>query len=127
VILVDTSAWVDFFRDERLAGAVDEALGEGLVAVCGPVVLELRRGLAARSRGKVLALLEGCTLLEEPENLWDHAGDLGFSLARRGLNAKSLDLVIAVYALSHDALLLTESRDLRLMAREGVPLRFVQA
>jgi predicted nucleic acid-binding protein len=127
VILVDTSAWVDFFRNERLATSVDEALGEGLVAVCGPVITELRRGLSARTRGKVLALLDGCTLLEEPEDLWVHAGDLGFSLARRGVSAKSLDLLIAVYAMSHDVFLLTADRDFRAMAKAGVPLRFVSA
>ena len=47
MILVDTSAWIDFFRGrDPLAGWVDEALEANDVAVCGPVHTELRRGLA---------------------------------------------------------------------------------
>jgi predicted nucleic acid-binding protein len=127
VILIDTSAWVDFFRGERLADAVDDALADGLAALCGPVITDLRRGLAARNRANVLALLDGCKMLDEPEDLWVHAGDLGFSLGRRGVSPKALNLLVAVYALSHDALLLSAERDFRSMAKAGVPLRLVVA
>jgi predicted nucleic acid-binding protein len=127
VILVDASAWADFFRGGRLAHAVDEALEDGLVSVCGPVLTELGRGLHASSRGKVLALLDGCTLLDAPSDLWVHAGDLGFALVRQGAKVKPLNLLVASYALSHDQLLLSAERDFRLMAKSRVPLRLVGA
>jgi predicted nucleic acid-binding protein len=127
VILVDASAWADFFSGGRLAGAVDEALEDGLVSLCGPVLTQLGRGLQARSRGKVLALLEGCTLLDAPSELWVQAGDLGFALARHGAQVKPLNLLVAVYALTHDQLLLSAERDFRLMAKARVPLRLVAA
>lgn len=127
MILVDASAWADFFRGGRLAAAVDEALEDGLVSVCGPVLTQLGRGLQARSRSKVLDLLGGCTLLDAPSELWMHAGDLGFSLARQGAQVKPLNLLVAVYALTHDQLLLSTERDFRLMAKARVPLRLVAA
>jgi len=60
VILVDTSAWIAFFRGAGgAADAVDVALEENRVAWCGPIATELRRGFASRrERTKVLALLD---------------------------------------------------------------------
>lgn len=127
MILVDTSAWVSFFRGhEPLAAAVDEGLATNEVAMCGPVEAELRRGLAnARERKVVLPLLAACHWLTQPEQLWSEAGDLGFFLRRRGVTAKTLDLLIAVYALSHSTALLTADRDFLAMKKAGVPVQLV--
>ena len=125
MILVDTSAWVDFFRgSEPCASWVDQLLAENQVAICGPVVTELRRGLRSdRERRRVLPLLEGCSSLDQPSDLWNEAGELGFALARKGSLVKSLDLLIAVHALAHDVALLTRDKDFELIRRGGSPLR----
>jgi predicted nucleic acid-binding protein len=127
VILIDTSAWVSFFRGhEPLAGTVDEALAANEAAICGPVETEIRRGLLnARERRAVLPLLTACHWLAQPEQLWSEAGDLGFFLRRRGVTAKTLDLLVAVYALSHSSALLTADKDFRTMHKAGVPLQLV--
>jgi predicted nucleic acid-binding protein len=124
MILVDTSAWIEFFRGrDPWASAVDEALATNEAALCGPIEAELRRGFAGeRERRKVLPLLEGCHVLVQPEALWSEAGDLGFALRRRGVTPKTVDLLIAVYALSHSASLLTLDKDFRVMQRAGVGL-----
>ena len=129
MILVDTSAWVDFFRGrEPLANAVDGALAANDAALCGPVEAELRRGmLNERERRKVLPLLAGCHLLAQPEGLWAEAGELGFALRRRGVTPKTLDLLIATYALSHSAAVLTADKDFRAMQAAGVPLLLAPA
>src|SRR5262245_51378001 len=113
MILVDTSAWIEFFRGrDPWAGLVDDALATNDAALCGPVVTELRRGLRnERERDAVLPLLEGCHWLAQPQELWAEAGDLGFALRRRGVTPKTLDLLIAVHALSHSASLLTLDKD----------------
>jgi predicted nucleic acid-binding protein len=123
MILVDTSAWVEFFRGRGpLAGAVESLLETNDVALCGPVVTELRRGLHSRDRGKVMPLLQACHLLEQPPSLWEDAGELGFAARRRGATVKSLDLLIAAYALSHSVPLLTKDRDFSALRRAGIPL-----
>jgi predicted nucleic acid-binding protein len=123
MILVDTSAWVDFFRGRgALAETVDSLLETNDVALCGPVVTELRRGLRPRERARVMALLEACHLLEQPPRLWEDAGELGFAAGRRGATAKTLDLLIAVYALHHSVPLLTKDRDFSVLRRAGIPL-----
>ncbi|HEX2676886.1 MAG TPA: PIN domain-containing protein [Polyangiales bacterium] len=122
--LVDTSVWIEFFRGhEPVATQLEQLLDENEVAVCGPVAMELRRGIkSARERSRVMLLLGGCHELPQPAHLWDEAGDLGFVLARRGVSAKSLDLVIATYALSHDVTLFSTDSDFRAMKKAGVPL-----
>jgi predicted nucleic acid-binding protein len=123
MILVDTSAWVEFFRGRgSLAESVDSLLETNDVALCGPVVTELRRGLRPTDRAKVLPLLEACHLLEQPPHLWEDAGELGFAAGRRGATVKSLDLLIAAYALGHSVPLLTKDRDFSLLRRAGIPL-----
>jgi len=123
MILVDTSAWVDFFRGRgALAETVDTLLEADDVALCGPVVTELRRGLRPSERGNVMRLLDACHVLEQPPNLWEDAGELGFAAGRRGATVKSLDLLIAVYALNHSVPLLTRDRDFSLLRRAGIPI-----
>jgi predicted nucleic acid-binding protein len=123
VILVDTSAWVDFFRGQgRLAGAVDTALSSGEAALCGPIMTEIRRGLRREQRARVLGLFEGCQLLEQPDDLWAVAGDLGALLARRGHTGKTLDLLIANDASAPGARLLTADSDFKAIARAKLGL-----
>ena len=118
MILVDTSAWIAFFRDRGpVAPMVDRALEDDEAALCGPVLTELRRGFAsAAERSKVIPLLLACHQLPQPASLWEDAGDLGFALARKGFTVKSLDLLIATYALTHGIPILTIDRDFQLIA-----------
>ncbi len=127
MILVDTSAWVDFFRGAgRFSTLVDEALETNQVALCGPVLTELRRGLNSKTeRSHVLGLLGGCHLLAQPDHLWEEAGELGFYLARRGVAAKSIDLLIACYALAHDVPVMTADSDFSHMRRAGIGIALV--
>jgi len=123
VILVDTSAWVDFFRGKgRLADAVEAVVLSGEAAICGPIVTEIRRGLRRDQRARVLAALQGCHLLEQPEDLWTLSGDLGALLSSRGLTVKTLDLLIATYAIAHGARLLTADSDFKGIAKAKVGL-----
>ena len=124
MILVDTSAWIAFFRGAGpLADRVDELLVTNEVALCGPVLTELRRGLRSPAeRRKVIPLLDGCHTLAQPERLWEEAGELGYTLARKGATVKTLDLLIATYALSHGVALLAEDTDFETMRRAGIPL-----
>jgi predicted nucleic acid-binding protein len=123
-ILVDTSAWIAFFRGhEPLASRVDLALDADEAALCGPVLTEIHRGLVRPAdRKKVLPLLASCHLLPTPPDLWVAAGDLGSALRRKGVSVKTLELLIATCALHTGATVLTSDGDFALMQGAGVPL-----
>jgi predicted nucleic acid-binding protein len=127
LILVDTSAWIAFFRDRGpVAAIVARTLEDDEAALCGPVLTELRRGfVSAAERSRTIPLLLACHQLSQPASLWHEAGDLGFALARKGVTVKSLDLLIAAYALTHSIPILTLDRDFQLIARAGIGLHLV--
>ena len=107
--------------------AVDRLIDADEVAVCGPIVCEIRRGLRSRSeRFRVLSLLEGCHHLVQPTNLWEEAGELGAQLGRRGATVKTLDLLIATFAIAHGVPILTGDSDFTLMRRAGVHLTVLE-
>jgi predicted nucleic acid-binding protein len=106
---------------------VDQLLEADEVALCGPIITELRRGLRSRTeRLRVLPLLNGCHHLDQPPRLWEEAGELGYLLGRRGVAVKSLDLLIATYALTHAVPVLTLDADFTIMRRAGVHLVVVE-
>jgi predicted nucleic acid-binding protein len=124
MILIDTSAWIAFFRGhDPAASLVDEMLVNNEAALCGPVEAELRRGFVnLRERNKVMPLLEACHALPQPDRFWAEAGDLGFALRRRGITPKTMDLLIATYALSHAVPILTTDKDFASMRKAGIAL-----
>jgi tRNA(fMet)-specific endonuclease VapC len=124
VTLIDTSAWIDFFKGkEPMAGAVERHLDDNKVALCGPVYTELLRGLRSKKdRSQVLPLLSGCRFLPQPERLWEDAGNCGFILRRQGKTIKSMDLLIACYAMAHSVPILTSDTDFSLISKAGFDL-----
>ncbi len=114
-ILVDTSAWVAFFRGDAAAiRRVDPLLAEGRVAITGPVFAEVLSGARRPADFDLLnRLLRGLDRLSEPEALWDRVAEHRFALARRGYQASLVDLTIALAALDSGHTLLTRDRDFR--------------
>jgi predicted nucleic acid-binding protein len=52
----------------------------------------------------------------------DGVGRIGSLLARKGITVKTMDLLIAAWALAHDVPLLTGDRDFAEMSRGGIAL-----
>ena len=107
-VLVDTSAWVAFFRGEEPACArVVELVGAGRALRCGPVELELRQGLRRAEAPDVLGLWSALpeAALEGPD--FAIAGDLLRDLREQGRAIPSLDGLIAALAMRHEVALLT--------------------
>lgn len=110
-VLVDTSAWVDFFRDRApAADAVASLLRARRAVRCGPVDLELRRGLRGVEAATVLPLIRGLETTSVDDLDFASAGDLLGTLARQGTTLPSVDGLIAAIALRHDLPLLATDR-----------------
>jgi predicted nucleic acid-binding protein len=110
-VLVDTSAWVAFFRGQEPTGArVAELLETGRALRCGPVELELRQGLRRRDAPSILGLWFALPELPVDGLDFTSAGDLLRELRERGRAIPSMDGLIATLALRYDAALLTLDR-----------------
>lgn len=122
--LVDTSAWIAFFRGPgEVADSVELALRDGEAALCGPVLTEISRGLRESERQHVMGLFAQCHHLRQPHALWTYAGNLGQHLRTKGVTAKTIDLLIASYALTHGCDLVAADTDYQHMHDAGIPLR----
>jgi predicted nucleic acid-binding protein len=127
LILIDTSAWIEFFRGRgNLATKVDRAIDENTAALCGPILTELYRGLQPRERRTVLPLMRACHQLQQPPDMWQQAGELGYRLRRSGFTGKTFDLLIAAYAAFHQIPLLTADTDFQRMVDAGIEIYLVK-
>jgi predicted nucleic acid-binding protein len=103
--LVDTSAWIEFFKPRGLdtvRQTVGDALEEGLVITTVPVLAELLVGLqpTRATDAKAIQLLQGLTVVDLTWMVCDQAGALGRATARRGQRVPTVDLLIAAAAMS---------------------------
>jgi hypothetical protein len=120
-ILADTSAWISAFHRQgyqSLKEKLDVALESNVLAICGAVLCELLQGAKnvdeyERLRSRVRAL----HYLSTPEQTWEKAAKLSFSLRRRGLSTPTIDIVIAQTAIDNDCALLHNDKHFELIAK----------
>ena len=117
--LVDTSAWIDFFRGEpKAVSRVDPALAQGEAAICGPIFSEVLSGVQTRARlDKLAGELRALEWVEAPGDIWLSVAQSRFSLARNGVQAHVVDLFIAHCALRDGCVLLTRAKDFAAIAQ----------
>ena len=121
--LIDTSAWIDFFKGTPAAvRRIDALLADGDAAITGPVLAEVLSGTRTKEAYRHLReLLLGLEWLSEPAEAWGLVADARFALARQGTQASLVDLLIALNARAAGASLLTRDRDFTRI-RDVVPL-----
>ncbi|MBI4314229.1 MAG: PIN domain-containing protein [Candidatus Omnitrophica bacterium] len=118
-ILVDTSAWIEFFRHAKspLGQAVDLLLGEGQVCTTGLVIVEVVSG--ARDRSQFNRLSDDFAALprvDPPPALWEEMLQARRRLRTAGITGISIpDLIIALTATAHQKIVLTRDRDFQRM------------
>lgn len=126
MVLVDTSVWVDLFRDET--GGVRDALKhltrDDDTVLARFTQLELLQGARDETEWSLLAAyLEHQDYLEAGPRMWANAARIFFDLRRRGRTVRSpIDCCIAELARQHDALLVHRDRDFATIA-EIRPIR----
>lgn len=105
-VLIDTSAWIAFFRgDEPLASRVDAALADGSAAICGMVELEVLQNVRPGEEN-VRGLMRSTLRLGTVEDDYQEAGERLAGLRRKGITLPVTDGLIAQIALRHQVPLL---------------------
>lgn len=120
MILVDTSAWIEFLRDtgSPVAARVEQLLGQD-IATCDPVRMEVLAG--ARDEGHLTdlrRLLARATLLPTGPTDYEDAAALYRGCRRRGETVRRLiDCLIAAVAIGSDVPVLHDDADFDVLAR----------
>ena len=120
MILIDTSAWVEFLRDtgSSACNRVESAL-EGNIAICDPIRMEILAG--ARDEWHLASLrrlLARATVLPAASVDYEEAAALYRLCRRQGETVRSLnDCLIAAVAIRAGAAVLHHDRDFTVLAR----------
>ena len=109
-VLIDTSAWIDFFRGKQSAAAdaVQLALQLGLARLCGPVKAELLQGVKTKKEKQQLGVMfNAVEYLDTHEVDWETAGSSLQVLREKGITLPLTDALIAAIADRHKVQVLT--------------------
>jgi predicted nucleic acid-binding protein len=120
VILVDTSAWVEFLRDtdSSVCDAVDRLL-DGDLATCDAISMELLAGARDETQlAQLRGLLARTTMLPTSPADYELAAVLYRSCRTRGETVRRLiDCLIAAVAVRADAAILHADADFEVLSR----------
>lgn len=128
-VLVDTSAWIEFFRKaEPVYSKVSTLLESGRICTLGIVIAELIQGVRSEDEVKVLEdFVHVFELLPERVETWREAGKLSWRLRRRGKTVGLADCYVAVAASAAGASVFSLDRHFELMEAEGEVRRYEPA
>lgn len=120
MILVDTSAWIEFLRDtgSPVCARVDDLLAEEL-ATCHPVRMEVLAGARDEQHLQAIrGLLARATTLETLPTDYEDAATLYRACRRRGeIVRRLIDCLIAAHAIRARLPLLHADADFGVLAR----------
>ena len=119
-ILIDTSVWINLFRDKTGASAqaVRSIVGDDEIVLTRFNQLELLQGsLGDRDWSLLAEYLDGQDYLEADHDTWLKAARIYYELRRQKRTLRStIDCCIAQIAIDHRALILHEDQDFERIA-----------
>jgi len=118
--LIESSLWVDFTRSKSplaLKTMIQPWILDPLACLCEPIAFYVLRHASPQEQKWINAQFETLPLLPTPIHLWRNATRLGQQCRAAGVNAGSLDLLIAALSIHHDAELITFDADYLAISR----------
>lgn len=114
-VLVDSSVWIDYFKDGRRSEKLDYMIDENIVVTNDLILAELVPFLRIRSQRKIVRLMEAIGKLNM-NILWDEIIEYQYMCLKNGVNGIGLpDLIIAQNAKQHHAEIYTLDSHFALM------------
>lgn len=99
--MIDTSVWIEYLRNRSssFSNRIDEILSKDEVYVPKIVIAELIQGAKSDREVSIIRdFLEAFNIIDQSEDTWFKAGELSFSLKRKGKIVNLTDCYIAVIA-----------------------------
>ena len=118
--MVDTSAWIEFFRKkDPYYEVILELIDNGKICCVGIVFAELLQGAKCQREFEVLKeFLYVFDFLTESTEMWKKAGELSYLLRQKGKAIGLSDCYISVTTISNNVKLLTLDRHFEAIGKE---------
>ncbi|AEF17972.1 MULTISPECIES: type II toxin-antitoxin system VapC family toxin [Thermoanaerobacterium] len=106
-ILVDTSVWIEYFRDKReIVEIIDDMLLQGKVYITGLIIAELFQGVKTeKERGMLERYIDSIPTVSCDYKDWIEIGKLSFKLRRDGKTIPLSDVLIAYLSIKNDMMI----------------------
>ncbi len=106
-VLVDTSVWIDFFRNDKGSAGdkLDRLLAEDRVLLCGVIEMEIFQGLRKNELKAVQSIFRLIPYVDTTREDFIGAGKLWQTLRKKGKTIPSTDCLIAEVCLKRDVFL----------------------
>jgi len=123
-ILVDTSVWVNYFKDIETDACkfLDNNLTNIVVATCPTIVQEILQGVVSDADKRTVKQHFDplSRLIDNPYSVAIEAAELYRTLRKKGITVrKPNDCLIAIYAIRSGIKLLHDDRDFQLIANHS--------
>src|SRR3990167_7812247 len=114
-VLVDSSIWINFFKQNSITIAehVNLLLDEDKVALCGMVELEILQGIRGKEQTKIQDLFLALHFIESTREDFIAAGLMLNQLRTKGVTISSSDCLIATQCIRCDLQIFTLDNDFK--------------
>lgn len=129
-VLVDTCAWIDFFRNASgaLGGQLALLIEADRAAITGAVVAELLQGIKTeKERQSLEFVIASVAYLNTEERDWREAGLTMRQLRQQGIALPLTDALIATVAQRHQVNLLTIDKHFQHLPASLYPLPVLES
>ncbi len=114
-VLVDTSVWIEYFRNRDSLERLDFIIDENLVVINDLILAELIPFLKIRKQGKIIELLNNINKLQLNIN-WDEIIGYQVKCLKKGINGVGIpDLIIAQNAKQNDCEIYSTDKHFKLL------------
>ena len=116
-VIVDSSIWIDYFRDGRNSGKLDYLIDENIVVINDLILAELVPFLKRKNQRRIISLLNSINKLNLDIS-WEQIIDYQHRCLKKGINGIGLpDLIIAQNALQNHCEIYSLDNHFKLMEK----------
>ena len=124
-ILVDSSIWIDYFRDGINSSRLDYLIDENILVINDLILAELVPFLRIKNQRKIISLLNSISKLDLVIG-WEQIIDYQLRCLKQGINGVGLpDLIIAQNAIQNHCEIYSLDNHFKLM-KKTIGLRLIE-
>jgi len=116
-VLVDTSIWIDFFRNFEMADSLEQLIEENLIVINDLILAEIIPQLSIHDQIELISLLH--EIEKQPLTIdWDNIIQMQITCLRNGINGIGIpDFIIAQNAIQGNLRLFSKDKHFGLIAK----------
>ncbi|MDK2805469.1 MAG: hypothetical protein PWQ94_633 [Thermoanaerobacterium sp.] len=116
-ILVDTSVWIEYFRNKReIVEIIDDMLLHNRVYITGLIIAELLQGVKTeKERGMLERYIDSIPTVSCDNKDWIGVGKLSFKLRRDGKTIPLSDVLIAYLSIKNNMMIFSFDKHFKMI------------